>query len=70
MKKKNIKSKNEEYLKDFRRYCRLHPEYRFWQALRNWSGKGFIYAYGGTTDEQMEMKHAFNKLGLIDTFYL
>lgn len=28
---------------EFANYCREHPEERFWQALRNWSGCFAIY---------------------------
>ncbi len=38
------KNKNEEVLASFSIYCHLHPEERFWQALRNWSGHAFIFA--------------------------
>ena len=27
---------------DFVKYCAAHPEERFWQALRNWSGYAFV----------------------------
>lgn len=37
------KSKNEKQLQDFVIYCQNNPSERFWQALRNWSGYGFIY---------------------------
>lgn len=30
--------KNREVLMDFAKYCAEHPNERFWQALRNWSG--------------------------------
>ena len=36
------KSKNEDQLDGLVDYCGKHPELRFWQALRNWSGYGFI----------------------------
>jgi hypothetical protein len=29
-------------LKSFIDYCLAHPQERFWQALRNWSGYNFI----------------------------
>lgn len=29
--------KNEKLLKEFVKYCQENPEFRFWQALRNWS---------------------------------
>lgn len=31
-------SKNWDDVKSFLAYCVEHPEERFWQALRNWSG--------------------------------
>ena len=42
--KKNFKtkSKNRKVLESFIEYCIAHPEQRFWQALRNWSGFGNI----------------------------
>lgn len=44
--KKNfkVKSKNRKLLEEFIDYCIEHPEERFWQALRNWSGFNYIYA--------------------------
>lgn len=35
---------SRDLLDDFADYCRDHPTERFWQALRNWSGYGFILA--------------------------
>lgn len=37
-------SRNSFTLRSFTNYCRLNPEERFWQALRNWSGNHFICA--------------------------
>lgn len=37
-------SRNSTVLRDFIAYCRAHPDQRFWQALRNWSGQEFIKA--------------------------
>lgn len=37
-------NQNEELLKEFVAYCEAHPNQRFWQALRNWSGQPFIMA--------------------------
>jgi hypothetical protein len=45
-------------LKDFIRYCEEHPKERFWQALRNWAGVGFIWAGDNHEGEDIE-----------DTFY-
>jgi len=42
-------SKSRAVLQDFIEYCREHPHERFWQALRNWSGCGFILADGFDT---------------------
>lgn len=52
------KSKNHDRLLDFEDYCLKHPEERFWQALRNWSGASSILRWGGIDD-----------MVLHDTFY-
>ena len=39
-----MSSKNSLVLGDFVAYCLAHPELRFWQALRAWSGEQFILA--------------------------
>jgi len=44
MSEQEVGSKNAALLAEFSRFCERHPEQRFWQALRNWSGQGFIYA--------------------------
>jgi len=31
-------SRNSKVLRSFVEYCEANPEYRFWQALRNWCG--------------------------------
>ena len=36
------RGKNRDLLVDFGQYCANHPEERFWQALRNWSGADMI----------------------------
>jgi hypothetical protein len=36
-------TKSKTVLEDFVKYCFQHPEYRFWQALRNWCGHNFVY---------------------------
>lgn len=57
-------SKNSTKLAVFREYCRKHPEERFWQALRNWSGKARILA------SDQKILGADYPLGdLEDTFY-
>ena len=57
METQNIRSRGP--LTSFIRYCVTHPEERFWQALRNWSGYSFIY---GSTNQMFENMH--------DTFYI
>ena len=46
---KIIKSRNAEVLKDFVKFCRLHRELRFWQALCLFVG-GTIYVGYPTED--------------------
>jgi hypothetical protein len=53
----NTMTKQQELLKSFTEYCEANPEYRFWQALRNFSG----YAKIGWYDDEAKQ---FN-----DTFY-
>lgn len=36
-------SRNSETLASFVAYCEANPTMRFWQALRNWSGRNFVY---------------------------
>lgn len=52
-------SKNKNLLKSFTEFCEAHPDQRFWQALRNWSGATFIFY---STDYHRE-EHG------LDTFY-
>lgn len=37
-------NRNSKVLASFVKYCGENPEQRFWQALRNWCGKPFIFA--------------------------
>jgi len=39
-----IKSRNAKHLKNFTKYCKAYPEQRFFQALRNYIGCGFLMA--------------------------
>lgn len=51
-------------LLSFVSYCAQHPDERFWQAIRNWSGYDFVV----TTDTP---PYEINENSLIlDTFYL
>ena len=71
-------NKNKETLVDFIKYCLDHPELRFWQALRNWSGYWFIFAWRPRQPVSIgkDGNHKVDKgldeikeLGLEDTFY-
>lgn len=55
-----MENKNIKLLEDFTSYCGAHPELRFWQALRAWAGRGYIF----TADEMPE-----DMSKLTDTFY-
>jgi len=46
-----MKSKNKKILNDFIKYCKEHPEERFWQALRSWSEYDFIYIGDENSDQ-------------------
>lgn len=35
-------SRNKKSLDSFTKYCNAYPEQRFFQALRNWFGVGYI----------------------------
>lgn len=37
-------TRNSEVLSTFVAYCIAHPDERFWQAIRNFSGKAFVFA--------------------------
>ena len=58
-----MKNKNEKQLVSFVEYCQTHPEERFWQALRNWSGNNFILKASGLDLENGDW------FDLEDTFY-
>lgn len=53
----------------FATYAKAHPEERFWQALRNWSGHDFILA-GNMTSSKGGQKVTFDQIPLYlqDTF--
>jgi hypothetical protein len=58
-----MKTRNSEVLTDFIAYCLLHPDERFWQALRNWVGVKFI-VFASRFDYDY-----CSFLGTRDTFY-
>lgn len=45
-------------LTSFTLYCKKHPKERFWQALRNWAGVGYILVTNTLDGGELE-----------DTFY-
>lgn len=57
-------NRNSDTLESFVKYCIDHPDQRFWQALRNWSGYPFII---GTNVPQMPCTGV---LEIVDTFHL
>ena len=59
--------KSRPMLESFVAHCQAHPEERFWQALRNWSGWGFIFV-SNETSYSAEFSVA-TRAKLIDTFY-
>ena len=73
-----MENKNKEKLLSFIDYCLEHPEYRFWQALRNWSQYHFIFGYRtknplsidpDTGQHTMDELEELLKMRLEDTFY-
>jgi hypothetical protein len=44
-------TKNSKVLESFVNYCEAHPEERFWQALRNWSGYSFVGVWDNYFDK-------------------
>lgn len=57
-------NKNGKTLLDFIEYCRTHPEYRFWQALRNWARVPFIFMCAKPPET-----FGYNERLLHDTFH-
>ena len=55
--------RSDPTLTNFIQYCQEHPEERFWQALRNWSGYPFIYIGYQPSYEQHKT------FSVMDTFY-
>ena len=47
----NKDTRNGAPLLAFVDYCRRYPDKRFWQALVNWSGCGYIFASRVPLDE-------------------
>jgi hypothetical protein len=47
-------NRNSEVLADFVKYCQEHPDERFWQAIRNWSGYFKVVVGPTTMDEGLD----------------
>jgi len=62
-------SRNEKVASSFTQYLMEHPEQRFWQALRNWAGVGFVYTQ--KTGQFLVKANAMDgqDVQLVDTFY-
>jgi hypothetical protein len=60
--KVNLKrSKNASMVVQFAMYCAKHPKQRFWQSLRNWTGKAFIYTSDLPHIEDQTLQDTFYK---------
>ena len=53
------KTRNRETLADFVAYCEANPNQRFWQALRNWAGVGFVLL----SEDRESMRDTFYREG-------
>jgi len=51
--------KSRKTLEDFQRYCFLHPNERFWQALRNWANVRYIYVSNDTVNYMPKISDTF-----------
>lgn len=58
--------KSQKLLESFTAYCKANPDLRFWQALRNWCGWGFIFVCNQPPEYWMGENATSN---LVDTFY-
>lgn len=62
--------KSAKLLREFVKYCKEHPEERFWQALRNWAGVNFLWVSKFRYDDYRyceSLKSFTNEIE--DTFY-
>lgn len=77
---KLVEKENREYnlaIRDkktkihFMNYLIEHPEQRFWQIVRNWSGFSFILGSSHWDSDMFDKKYMKkNKVDIADTFYL
>ncbi len=59
----DVTMKSKKLLDSFIAYCVDHPHERFWQALRNWCGWGFVWVSKNELSEDIAYAQAE------DTFY-
>lgn len=57
-------SRNSELLASFIKYCLENPQLRFWQALRNWCGWGFVLVANGKLNKRGDLE----LMNVTDTF--
>ena len=62
--KNNMKNKALKKAESFLKYIQEHPNERFWQALRNWSGYNYILGA-----RELPERDRFNNYWE-DTFYI
>jgi hypothetical protein len=53
----------DKTLKSFVKFCEVHPDLRFWQALLSWSKYNFIYV------SKKNVAQETRNDDLIDTYY-
>jgi hypothetical protein len=54
----NVKTRDQLYgLMD---YIQKHPTERFWQALKNWSGRGFVWVSDSNEFDPKEFHDTFH----------
>jgi hypothetical protein len=61
-----MNNQNQRTLNSFVTYCSMHPEQRFWQALRNWSGFSFVI---GIEPGRGSLMYDMLKIGGEDTYH-
>jgi hypothetical protein len=64
-----METRNSLVLKSFVSYCKAHPEERFWQALRNWSGQNFVLTANSITFKTQPKGDEITYNDKEDTFY-
>lgn len=68
---KQIRIKDKVILDDFIKYYEAHPEFRFFQAIRNWLGVNFLLTSTHYNQEMFNKEWLEkNKVETEDTFYM